>query len=435
MRDGWPRVVLGLVGDWVQGARFAESCSRRDDDRRVVFGVGSRVAFLSWWDRIDGVIESTGSPEHLEPHVLSLVFAAREGPGILFFWWTACRRVLPFSGEPAPPGILLRGQGGRVSGRGHKPSRATRRSLAVVASLFLAGILLSWVLLLIDDRVQQRGWQVQGSRPETRAETFRRIVPGSPALTELVFALGQGHRVAAVGDDCAFPPEALALPRIGSLYNPNLERLAMLAPDLVIVQGRHERLEAWAAREGVRFHSVGRLDSLPDLRRVIFDLGGVLGVAGEARRLRRQVDRRLTAVAETVQGARRVPVFLTFGRTPGNLGTLYTCGPGSFLNDLLQIAGGRNVFAGATGSWPVVSKEALVSSAPEVILEVYARPVGVEAERRLEQDWAALAGLPAVASGRIRYLYGDEFQIPGPRVPETALAFARALHPELFADE
>ncbi len=366
-------------------------------------------------------IERTGSPSIPLAHVECLVFASFGNGGPVFFAgsthagaWTQGAGVQP--GKPLP-------------------SPVRRRALAVAVSLFGIGLSASFVLIRVDAALQTRsaGVAFEGSR--SSGGTGERIIPGSPAVTELIFALGQGHRVVGVADPCTYPPEALTLPRVGSLYNPNFERLTLLRPDLVVVQGHQDRLRAWAARAGVEYHSVGRLDSLEDLRQVIADLGDLLGVPGEAERLRARIDRGLEQVATMVQGADRVKVFLTFGRTPGNLENLYTCGPGSFLNDLLQVAGGRNVFADASGAFPMISKEALLERGPEVILELFPRPLDVDTARKLRQDWRALAGIPAVSAGRVVFLQGSRYQIPGPRVVEAAEAFARALHPELFGDE
>jgi len=313
-----------------------------------------------------------------------------------------------------------------------------RWSRALIPGLTLAGILLSFALLRLDACIQAHGGSTNRSRSQNQHDGHAsptRIVPGSPALTEIVFALGQGHRVAAVGDDAHFPPQISSIPRVGSLYNPNLERLALLHPDLILVQGRNEPLRQWAAREGVDFFSIGPLDSLHDLERAIMTVGDRLQARAAALTLRDTLKSRLDQVRQAVRHTRKIPVFVTFGRTPGNLNTLYTCGPGSFLDDLIEVAGGHNVFHDATGAWPVISKETLLRREPEVILELHASELLEDTRRRLDQDWASLPSLPAVVHHRIHHLAGDVYQVPGPRVPEVALAFARALHPESFAND
>ena len=116
----------------------------------------------------------------------------------------------------------------------------------------------------------------------------------------------------------------------------------------------------------------------------------------------------------------------------GDLTGLTTVGAHSFLHELLTIAGGASVFADAIGLYPQVAKESLVVRAPEVIIE--ACP-GIPAEAQAEAlraDWERIPGIPAVRDRRVYCLTNDFLLIPGPRVGDTARAFAEAIHPEVF---
>jgi iron complex transport system substrate-binding protein len=155
-----------------------------------------------------------------------------------------------------------------------------------------------------------------------------------------------------------------------------------------------------------------------------------LGVAQRGETLNADIRRAIGAVSAKVANAPPKRVLLLFGRAHGGLSGLATVGPGTFLDDMLHIAGGTNIFADAKGAYPQVSKESLLVRKPEVILEV--NPGGLEEKTiaLLRADWQEFADLPAVRNDRVHYLTNDFLLIPGPRVGLIAEEFAKAIHPK-----
>ena len=122
-----------------------------------------------------------------------------------------------------------------------------------------------------------------------------------------------------------------------------------------------------------------------------------------------------------------------FGRQPQSLQQMYVSGGAGFLHDILEIAGGANVFADVRQESVQPSHETLLSRAPDVIIDIRAtRMLAAAEEPRERRVWATLASIPAVRNGRIHFLNGDYLVVPGPRVGVAAEAVARALHPEAF---
>jgi iron complex transport system substrate-binding protein len=121
------------------------------------------------------------------------------------------------------------------------------------------------------------------------------------------------------------------------------------------------------------------------------------------------------------------------GREPQSLRNLDASGGVGFLHDLVELAGGANVFADVRRQAVRASTEMLLARAPEVVLDLHygnsANPAQVTQERAA---WQLLGSIPAVRTGRIHLLFGDHLVVPGPRVTEAAETFARALHPEAF---
>ncbi len=122
-----------------------------------------------------------------------------------------------------------------------------------------------------------------------------------------------------------------------------------------------------------------------------------------------------------------------FGRESGALRQVYASGGVGFVHEILEIAGGANVFADVPRENVQPSTEMLLARAPEVIVELHGRPAppdGIIVSERAV--WSRLASIPAVKNGRVHLLYGEYLSIPGPRLGATAEALARAIHPDAF---
>jgi len=306
-----------------------------------------------------------------------------------------------------------------------------KRTIAVAVALFVAGLAIAFALRSCEGRVAAES----GARPgkgnaPPRTTPPARIVTMAPSVVELLFALGAGDRVAGVGNWCRFPPEAQALPRVGGEFNPSFESILALKPDLVIAQGRAEKLAAFCRQKGIRLLHVNT-DSLERLKAGIRTLGRAVGREAEAERLAARIALELAQVAARVAGRPRPRVFLCMGHSPGSLRSLATAHGASLLSELLDVAGGDNVFADITLPYPPVSKEDLLGRRPEVILDLHpGQTLSDEARRQLLADWREMDSLPAVRNGRVHVLTDDFLLIPGPRVGLVARRLAEVLHPE-----
>jgi iron complex transport system substrate-binding protein len=260
---------------------------------------------------------------------------------------------------------------------------------------------------------------------------FQRIICAAPSITEMVFSLGKGSHVVGVSDFSFYPPKAAEVARIGGLINPNRERILSLQPDLIIFQGRHQLLSQFSREQGIRSVSLA-IDRLSDITASIKKLGAELGASSQAARLAESIQAELDELAKQTQSRTPRKVFLGLGHTPGDLTGLMTTGPDTFLHELIEIAGGINIFSDATGSYPRISKEALVRRRPHVIIEVLAEGISPDNRKLLRADWERMASLPAVKAGRIHFLDEDYMLIPGVRVAQTARRLAQAIHPEIF---
>lgn len=258
-----------------------------------------------------------------------------------------------------------------------------------------------------------------------------RIVSLVPALTEILFAIGAGPQVVGVSSFDEYPAEVGRLPRVGALIDPDTERILALRPDLVISYGSQSELQTQLARVGSRVYSY-RHGGIQTVLDTIAELGGATGHRTGAAALVDSIRAQLDAVRASVAGRRRPRTLLVFGRQVGSLREVYASGGVGFLHEMLEIAGGQNVYADLARESVQPSVEMLLASAPDVILEVRATGLIDAREDEERRVWLALSSVPAVRTRRIHLLSGDYLVVPGPRLAQATEAIARALHPDAF---
>jgi iron complex transport system substrate-binding protein len=248
-----------------------------------------------------------------------------------------------------------------------------------------------------------------------------------PSVTETLFAIGAGPQVVAVSSYDREPPEVSRLPRVGALIDPDVERILSLRPDLVVAYGSQTDLREQMRRAGIRTWAYVHA-GLADVTRTIRELGAVAGRASEGEALAASIERQLAAVRASAAGRPRPKVLLVFGREPLALRTIYASGGTGFLHDLVETAGGTNVFADVPRESVQATTELILARAPDVIIELRAEGLGDPSRRTAERDtWSTLASVPAVRRGRIYFLEGSEFVVPGPRIAEAARKMADVL--------
>jgi iron complex transport system substrate-binding protein len=257
----------------------------------------------------------------------------------------------------------------------------------------------------------------------------RRVISLIPATTEMMFAMGAGSRLVAVGSFDRFPPEATRLPKVGALLDPDTERILALRPDLVIVYNTQTELKRSLERASIAYYSYEHR-AMPDIMTTIRELGRRIGFAGQADTLAAAMERELARVRATVSGQARPRTMLVFERDTSSLQNIYASGGYGFIADLLDIAGGDNVFADIKQQAIQTSTEMILARRPDVIIEFrYGDSAKNLYPARDARAWSSLGSVPAVKDKRIHVLVGDEFVVPGPRITVAAERLARVLHP------
>jgi iron complex transport system substrate-binding protein len=222
----------------------------------------------------------------------------------------------------------------------------------------------------------------------------------------------------------------MKLPKVGALLNPDIERILSLRPDLVIVYGTQTELKRSLDRASISYYSYQHR-AMPDITATIRSLGMRIGFAAQAEALASRMERDLAQVRASVAGRKRPRTLLVFERDPASLQNIYASGGYGFLADLLDAAGGENIFRDINKQAVQASSEMILTRRPEVIIELrYGdRATPSDPARDLEA-WNSLGSVPAVNTKRMYVLVGDQFVVPGPRIVDAARQLGRVLHPE-----
>jgi iron complex transport system substrate-binding protein len=262
----------------------------------------------------------------------------------------------------------------------------------------------------------------------------QRIISAAPAVTETLFALGLGDRVAGVTDFCHFPAEARKKPKIGGYLRPSLETIVALRPDLVIAERSPSNLVAQLA--GLKIPAVEvDFKTLPDILASFQKIAEAAGVPERGLALRNSISRQMDQIRNQVKTYERPKMMFVVGRTAGTLTGIIVVGGASYLSELMGIARGVNAFADANAAYPKVTLEEVLARDPDIILDradMGDQSAATEAQKRAVINlWRTYPMLKAVKHDRVIFGISDIFFVPGPRIVDAAQAFAKMLHPEV----
>jgi iron complex transport system substrate-binding protein len=260
----------------------------------------------------------------------------------------------------------------------------------------------------------------------------RRIISLVPAVTEMLFAIGDGDAVVGVSSYDHYPAAVETRVRVGALVDPDFERIISLKPDLIVVYGTQADLITRLDRAHLpmfRYAHAGLADITSTIRAIGLRVGRADAANAEADR----IEGELAAIRRRVSQEPRPKTLLVFGREAGALRGIYASAGIGFLHDMLDVAGGDDVFGDVKRQSVQASTEQILARAPEVILEIRSEAGFTEAQADEQMKvWRTLPAIPAVKTNRLIMLTGAMLSIPGPRVAEATLAIAKALHPKAF---
>ena len=301
----------------------------------------------------------------------------------------------------------------------------------VVTLTVIVGVLLSMCLLGVNAKAEAITVVDSAGREITLSSIAKRIVSVAPTNTEILYALGLGERVIGVTDFCNYPADALDKPKVGGFMDLNLERIVELEPDVVLgtigVQGP---LIKNFEEVGISFISIepSTVDGLLDSIELV---GRITGAEEAAKELVGSMRVRIEAVREKVKDIPEEERPTVFYETWNEALMIMTIGSGTYIHDIIEIAGGRNIYADAASNWPQIDSESLIARNPDVIISAMWGRQSSQEIKSIE-TWKEIS---AVKNDRV-YIVSDMdlWSKLGPRIVDAVEEMAGYLHPELFAE-
>jgi iron complex transport system substrate-binding protein len=292
-----------------------------------------------------------------------------------------------------------------------------------------------WWLLLIVSCWMVAGVGVAGLRqgrvnssaaPSGRAG---RIVSLAPNITEILFAIGLGDEITAVTLDSDYPPAASAKPKVGTFWQPDIEAVVAARPSLIITLGfqQQRNLAERLRRIGYNCLTVN-IEKISELFDAIEVIGSTAGRQQQAEELISRTKTKLQHLEALICDKPKVRVLWVVQREP-----LRVAGRDTFVNQMIEMAGGENAIGPTVNKYPPIGSEQVVACNPEVIIEPAMGLEDIESQRKTAlQYWSRFQNLSAVKNHRIYVIDGDTVSRLGPRLYEGTEAIARCLRPDLF---
>ena len=266
----------------------------------------------------------------------------------------------------------------------------------------------------------------------TNSKSASRVISTSPSITETLFELGLKDRVIAVTDFCKYPQEACQLPSIGGMINPSMETVVSLTPDLIIHASGNQRVANNARSLGIQTLQVD-MGNLAEIFATIKKLGSALNCQESAEKLLLRLNEGIAFYQERLKNLPRKEVLLLLGDSSDPSRDLYAAGPGTFLNELLNLSGGNNIIRDSPARYPKLSKEYIIEKSPEIIIEAGPKSDLPQKEIDLRiKDWGRFPTIKAVKNGQIHFIGADYILRPGPRLLKIIERFSKAIHPDIF---
>lgn len=263
---------------------------------------------------------------------------------------------------------------------------------------------------------------------------YERIVSLAPSITEILYALNCGDKVAGVTQFCKFPPEAALKPKVGGLLDTNFESIYALDPDLVIILSTDVTQKPQFDKMSLPTLEVGS-NSIEEILDGIRLIGITLKKKNEAQDLIDEIHKKIKVIQLKTQDLPKPKVLIVFWRAvgEGSVREAYIAGSDKFHHQLIEYAGGQNAYqASHAVISPLVSAEGILKMDPDFIIEVMsADEMSGFSNEEVIKDWSNLSVLKAYKNKHIFILNKSYMGIPGPRFVNAIEDIAQTIHPEI----
>jgi len=263
---------------------------------------------------------------------------------------------------------------------------------------------------------QGRNTKPQHGRPD-------KIVSLSPNLTEILFELGLDEKIAAVSNDSDYPPQAAKKKKVGTFWQPNTEAIIACKPDLVVAESFEQQKAVTESLKKLGYEVLSlKIEKIEELFAAIEKIGAATGRSPQAAELIENIRLRLDYIRSKSASSGKVKVLWVIQQEP-----LRAAGRKTFINELIELAGGENAISDTIQQYPPISAEELIGSGVEVIIQSAMGTDVANEQKNAEAFWSKWQNLPAVKNHRIYVIEPDTILRLGPRLPQGAETLARCI--------
>ena len=263
-------------------------------------------------------------------------------------------------------------------------------------------------------------------------EQIKRIICMAPSITETVYLLDKGDAIVGRSTYSTWPKSVKAKPDVGSLLTPNIELIVGLRPDLVILVKSHEKLKDRLNKLGIETLTIDH-NTVSSICESIKIIGDILGQSKQPEVLLADVNDTIEQIRKKTSGRQQARVLVCVHKTlkPTSIKEISVAGPGGFMDELLEISGGKNCYTEAI-SYPTLNREDIMLRNPDIIIDFVPdlEKRGFTKEQVINQ-WKTLSSVTAVKNNQI-HVFSETYTVrPGPRFPLIIKLMIKALHPDL----
>jgi len=257
----------------------------------------------------------------------------------------------------------------------------------------------------------------------------KRIISLAPNITEILFELGLGEKIVAVSSDSDYPAEAAEKKKVGTFWQPNTEAVIAAKPDLVITLWFEQQKAVADSLRRLGYQVLLlRIEKIQELLTAIEKIGEATGCHQGADELVGKITGRMNNLRLKLDATDKIKVLWVVQSEP-----LRVAGRNTFVNELIELAGGENAVGPTIQQYPLIGTEQLISCEAEVIIQSAMGTSSItEQQRAAEAFWSKRPNLAAVKNNRIYVVDSDMVLRLGPRLPQGVEMIASCLYPDIF---
>ena len=259
-----------------------------------------------------------------------------------------------------------------------------------------------------------------------------RIISLAPNLTEILFALGLDDQIVAVSNDSDYPAQAANKSKVGTFWQPNTEAIIASKPDLVLTLWFEQQKAVADSLKRLGYQVLtSRIEKISELSTAIHEIGTATGEKQRSDQLVKDISNQLSDLQLKLSSTNKVKVLWVVQAEP-----LRVAGRNTFINELIEIAGGENAIGPTIQQYPPISTEEILTCGAETIIQsAMGKNDIAEQQKASERFWSRWPNLPAVKNNRIYVVDPDTILRLGPRLPQGIKLIARCLHQDIIKQQ